>query len=182
MPNLIEPIKGNEQLDFSGASNVNLRSARYLIASTLGRCGACRESTTLATLVLPAGHEARELEEATPDDAASCDAWSVAAGCAFLFHVEYLPPDPQRHLQALAPSYRLGSLSNAAEPTWANHCERCGALQDDHELFCEPEGAFVPTTAAAAQRIYLLPIDEIIEATAGGYAFQPQFYEFMVKV
>jgi hypothetical protein len=58
---------------------------------------------------------------------------------------------------------------------WANHCERCGALQEDHELFCEPEGAFLPTSPAAAATIELLSVHECLEAGAAGYAIDPAF-------
>ena len=80
-------------------------------------------------------------------------------------------------MQALAPLYRLAPAAQG--PYWANHCERCGAIQEDHDLFCEPEGAFLPISPAAASIIEFLPIDEILEAAAAGYAVDPEFVEFM---
>ncbi len=50
-------------------------------------------------------------------------------------------------------------------------------MLDDHDLFCEPEGAFLPTSHARAAAIQLLRIDEPLEAAAAGYACDPQFFE-----
>jgi hypothetical protein len=49
----------------------------------------------------------------------------------------------------------------------------------DHDLFCEPGGAFLPTTELSAGLIQLLPIDEAFEAAAAGYAHQPEFFDAM---
>jgi len=51
------------------ASEVNVRSLRYLIASTRGHCGRCGEETRLVALCLPPGHEVFELDEDAPDPA-----------------------------------------------------------------------------------------------------------------
>jgi hypothetical protein len=53
-------------------------------------------------------------------------------------------------------------------------------LLDDHELHCEPEGAFQPSSAADAARILLFQISEPLEAAAGGYAIEPEFFGCMV--
>ncbi len=50
-------------------------------------------------------------------------------------------------------------------------------MLDDHDLFCEPEGAFLPTSQAQAAAIQLVRIDEPLEAAAAGYACDPQFFE-----
>lgn len=236
MSDFIEPTDRNL------ASDPNVRSARYLIASAMAPCGYCGAPTTLVALVVPAGHETLELDDdaasyddlpglETRDDEAppvesprvksasseasgvgsphceapvlaalhseapgfaaphpnsptaitSPDAWNTSPASAFLFLIEDLPPDAQRRLHDLAPSYRLASPGDAAETYWANHCGHCGFAQDDYDLFCEPEGAFVPTSHEAARRIYLTAVDEAIEVTAAGYAYEPQFYEFMVR-
>ncbi len=116
------------------------------------------------------------------DSGIPTDTWSIATEPAVLFYIEYLPDSVQHCLIALSPVYRIGGGDGgggdaAPAPYWANHCGHCGALQDDHELFCEPGGAFLPLTAAAVASIHLLSIDEPIEAAAAGYAYQPQFIE-----
>jgi len=64
---------------------------------------------------------------------------------------------------------------------WANHCEQCGNLLGDHDLHCEPEGAFMPTSEAAAKAIQLLRFDAPFAAAAVGYACEPQFFSSMNK-
>ena len=73
-------------------------------------------------------------------------------------------------------------MSPAAQGSyWANHCEHCGSLQEDHDLFCEPEGAFLPVDAAWASAIELTRIDEPFAAAAAGYAYEPEYLEHMIR-
>jgi hypothetical protein len=53
-------------------------------------------------------------------------------------------------------------------------------LIEDHDLFCEPDGAFLPTTAESAAAVTLERVDEALEAGAVGYACDPQFLGSMV--
>jgi len=62
-----------------------------------------------------------------------------------------------------------------------HYCEHCGTLLGDHELHCEPEGAFMPSSEAAAANIHLLQIPEPFQAVAAGYTFEPEFFGFMRK-
>jgi hypothetical protein len=121
-------------------------------------------------LVLPPGHEVLE------DDGE--DVWSVVTGSAFLFFVEYLPEPVLQRMRTLAPAYRLSSPADD-EPHWVNHCETCGRAFDDDELFGEPGGGFVPTSEAEARLIELVSVDQALEAGAGGYAYEPQFFDSM---
>lgn len=157
--------------------DINVRSDRYFIARTDGVCWRCRKPTRLFALALPPGHKALQLDDEAQDENHE-SRWSVAAHNAFLFYIEYLSAAVQRRLKGL-PSFRFGRSEAAAGPYWANHCKRCGFLLDDHELFCEPEGAFLPTDETSAGIIHLLAIEEVIEATAAGYAYEPQFFDAM---
>jgi hypothetical protein len=186
--------------------SINIRSPRYFLARTVGVCWHCSASTPLVALALPPGHEALELDDDALDDnalaygtladgtpadettadeapanAISQNTWSVATHHAFLFYVEYLSDAVRHRLNALTPCYRFDHSEAAAGSYWANHCESCGSLLDDHELFCEPDGAFLPTSEANAGLIHLLPIDEGFEAAAAGYAYEPQFFDFLSK-
>ncbi len=170
---------------------INVRSSHYQLALTIARCPHCGGSTALVGLVVPPGHETLDPEDDPPDGSSkgggnASALWSVAHHPAFLFHVELLPVDVQTTVRQFVPAYRRaeadaetadGSADGARG--WANHCERCGALLDDEELFCEPEGAFLPTNEARAAAIHLVQIDAPFEAAAGGYAHEPQFYGAM---
>ncbi len=160
----------------SGANTqqeINIRSPRYFIARRLGACGHCRKRTQVFALAVPPGHQALELD--------AVDTWNVAVHGAFLFYVEYLPEAVQNRLKRYTQCYRFGHSDATLGFYWANHCERCGCLLDDHELFCEPEGAFLPTSESSASSIQLLPMDEAMQALAAGYAYEPQFFDAMSR-
>ena len=130
----------------------------------------CGESISLIAVALPHGHLTLETD---------VDGWETAAVNAFIFYVDYLPDEVGRQLQLFSPSYRLAYSDETLDTYWANHCERCGALQSDHELFCEPAGAFAPISESEAAAIELTVIEAPFEASAAGYAYQPEFFEFM---
>ena len=169
--------------DSSPDNGVNVRSDGYLIARVAAICPRCRHETRVVALVLPPGHETRSVndegDETTAEDSALCrDSWEPATRHAFLFYIEFLPDAVRCRMQALAPMYRLAVSPAAQGSHWANHCERCGGIQEDHDLFCEPEGAFLPISPAAASIIEFSPIDEFLEAAAAGYAPDPELIEF----
>jgi hypothetical protein len=135
----------------------NVRSARYLLAHSVGPCSSCGQPTALFALGLSPGHE-RHLD----------DEWLPVNAGALLFYVEYLPPAVIRVLEEIAPDYRPDhSLSMDAE-YWLNHCQNCGVAQEDYWLHCEPDAAFLPTIAQAAEQIQLLDVRAPFAARATG--------------
>jgi len=172
MPNL-NPDQGDPD-------SVNVRSKDYLIARSVRPCTHCGVGTPLVALVLPPSHEILSLAE---DDGSGplADSWDETHGSAFLFHIGYLPDRVQQRVQASSKTYRLAVSPAAQGSRWANHCEHCGSLQEDHDLFCEPEGAFLPVDAASASAIELTRIDEPFAAAAAGYAREPEYLEHMIR-
>jgi hypothetical protein len=160
--------------------SVNVRSKDYLIARTTGPCARCGVRTPLIALALPPAHE-RLSPAADDEDGPLPDSWDQVPWSAFLFYVGYLPDGVQRRVHASSRTYRP-ALSPAVQGSyWANHCEHCGSLQEDHDLFCEPEGAFLPVDAASAGAIELTRIDEPFAAAAAGYACEPEYLEHMIQ-
>jgi hypothetical protein len=155
---------------------VNVRSARYWVARALCSCIGCGKTTPVAALALPPAHETL-VQGDEP-----VDLWDLAALSAFLFEVSCLSVEAARRTAGLFKGYRPICDSSAGESRWANHCEHCGVTLEDRELFCEPEGAFFPTSPAAARSIELLEIAEPLEAFAGGYVCDPSFFEYMLRV
>jgi hypothetical protein len=152
---------------------VNVRSRAYYVVRTQFPCWHCGASTRVLALAVPYSHE-------TLDDAESqIDVWQRADANALLFYIEGLPAGVQRRLDELSKSFRLGESAATLNAYWANHCEHCGALLDDHELHCEPGGTFMPSSEAAAGKIELLEIQEPFEAVAAGYAPEPEFLRFV---
>jgi len=164
-------------------ADANVRSQTYYVARTNVRCWHCGLSTRVLALAMPPSHETLD-EDAQADDGCSdraSEAWQPAAVNAMLFYVERLPDDVKDRLNRISPFFRLAHSAATLNSYWANHCEHCGALLDDHELHCEPDGAFVPSCEAAAACIQLQQIQEPFEAMAAGYAFEPEFFGFMRK-
>jgi hypothetical protein len=160
--------------------SVNVRSKDYLIARTVGPCAYCGVRTPLVALVLPPSHETQSLAEDN-EHGRLPDSWDEVPWSAFLFYVGYLPNGVQQRVQASSKTYRPAVSPAAQRIYWANHCEHCGSLQEDHDLFCEPEGAFLPVDAASASAIELTRIDEPFAAAAAGYACEPEYLEHMIR-
>jgi len=155
--------------------DANIRSPTYCIASTTAPCCHCGLSTRLLALAMPHDHE-------TLDANAEADAaWQRANTSALLFYVEHLAEAIQARLTQLSRQFRPEHSAVTLSTYWANHCEHCGALLEDHELHCEPEGAFMASSEIAAGNIQLIEIHEPFEAVAAGYSFEPEFFRFMRK-
>jgi hypothetical protein len=170
--------------------DANVRSQTFYVACSNARCWHCGESTRLIALAVPQNHEILETNEVEDDnqdaaakadgrDQPAPDAWQRANADAFLFYVNYLPEGVRDQLKQISPCYRVGYSAVTLNSYWANHCEHCGTLLDDHELHCEPEGAFVPASEPAAAAIQISQIPEPFEAAAAGYALAPEFFCFI---
>jgi hypothetical protein len=167
--------------DSNSNASINVRSHSYWIAHAAGECSSCRAETRLVALALPPQHQSLALDWDIEKDELVAYTWETAEWSAFLFYVEYLPEKIRRRMQAAAEGYRFAFSERTQGSYWANHCAACGALLEDHDLFCEPDGAFLPTTAAGAAVVALERVDEALEAGAAGYACDPQFLASMAK-
>jgi hypothetical protein len=125
----------------------NVRSADYLVAHSVGACERCSRPTSLFSFGLLPGHETRLENEWVPVDAG-----------VLLFHVEHLAAGSIGVMAELAPHYLLNHSDPTDSEYWMNHCRHCGAPQEDHWLHCEPDGAFLPTTAQAAEQIQFVHV------------------------
>ena len=162
--------------------DAGVRSRTYYVACTTAPCSECGLSTRLLALALPPLHEILDAESS--DGTGDCgegvpDEWQRSDANAFLFYVERLPEDVQRRLEQLSSHFRLAQSAATQSIYWANHCEHCGTLLGDHELHCEPDGAFAPSSEAAAANIELLQIDQPLQAASSGYALEPEFFRCM---
>jgi hypothetical protein len=166
----------------ASAENINFRSSSYWIARTTGECDRCHAETRLVALVLPPKHQSLELGGDIEADGFVSYRWETAEWSAFIFYVEYLPEKVRRRLQAASKGYRLAYSERAQRTYWANHCSTCGELMEDHDLFCEPDIAFLPTTPRRAAAVTLKRFDEVLQAGATGYACDPQFLDSMIAI
>jgi hypothetical protein len=154
--------------------DANIRSQSYFIATTTAQCWHCGSPTRVLALAVPGGHE-------TLNEDGEVDAWHGTCGEAFLFYVERLPDPVRDRLAQVSHLFHLSDSQTTLNSYWASHCESCGRLLEDHELHCEPDGPFAPSSEATAARIQLLQVHEQFEAAAAGYAFDPEFVEFMPR-
>jgi hypothetical protein len=162
-------------------ADANVRSRTYYIARTNVPCWRCGSSTGLLALAVPDAHETLDDDPQADADggAPAPDAWRLANTDAFLFYVGWLSDGVRDRLNQLSQFFRPAHSAATSSPYWANHCEHCGALLGDHELHCEPDGAFMPSSAAAAANIQLLHVQEPFQAVAAGYAVEPEFFGCM---
>jgi len=186
----------------NNSHEINIRSPRYYIARTVSTCRHCGLPTALVAIAVPPEHETLDVDDDAPDEGWDDEtrhrehpaaAWSVADHNAFLFYVDSLPAAVQKRINGYQPAYRPIDGYAAAAPApapaeggvsgsyWANHCEKCGCQLDDHELFCEPEGAFLPTSESTAAAIHLLLVDEPFETSAAGYSYDPPLFDAMIR-
>jgi hypothetical protein len=166
----------------SVGNDVNNRSASYFIAYALQRCAQCGNLTPVVGLVLPAGHQALEVATDAALGVPAADAWVTVEASAILFDVEYLSDAVAKNLRELSQHYRAHLDETSGRSNWMNHCSFCAAPQADAELYCEPEGAFMPISPAAAAKIRLHEVCEPLEAQACGCAYAPEFLEFAQQV
>jgi hypothetical protein len=154
----------------------NVRSRGYFVVRTSGKCRHCRASTPLIALALPPEHEILSAEAEERSENPAPEAWE-AVGCgALLFYVAGLPDSVKHRVAQFSRRYRRAFSAATQESYWANHCGRCGSLLEDHDLFCEPDGAFLPMSGASTPDLELIWIDESIEAQAGGYSCDPALF------
>jgi len=161
--------------------DANVRADTYYVARTHVRCWRCGGRTRLLALALPRSHETLVADDEEADEDHAAETWQREGVNAFLFYVRRLPDSVRIRLNPLSSSFRYAYSAVTMDSYWANHCEHCTTLLDDHELHCEPDVAFMPASEAAAANIQLLEIAEPFAAAATGYAFDPEFFGCMTQ-
>jgi hypothetical protein len=162
-------------------SNANAKSSTYLIAQGLHRCEHCSQLTPVLGVILPVGHETLMVET---DDAPAMpggEVWESIDADANLFYVEYLSAAVEHRLRQFSVHYHPDYSATMNSFYWMNHCAFCGAQLGDSELYCEPEGAFMPVSPDAAATIRVCEVLEPIEVRAMGHAYATEFAEYMVR-
>jgi hypothetical protein len=162
-------------MELQDSHGPNVRCAAYYVASARVPCWFCRSSTLVLALGLPPNHEVLEDEGETA-------AWHAVHANAFVFHVTSLPKSVEARLSQLSAKFYVAHSDTTHNSYWANHCDHCGRFLADQELHCEPEGPFSPSSEAEASRLFLATIDAAFEASAAGYALEPEFFKFMRKL
>jgi hypothetical protein len=149
----------------------NVRSAAYLLAQSVAVCGRCLQPTSAFSLGLLPGHE-RQVD----------GKWEPVDVGALLFYVDYLPPEVILVAQELSLHFRLDYSRPTATEYWINHCQNCGELLEDHDMHCEPGGAFLPLDARDAGNILLVEVRESFSARVRGCSYDLPFFASMQTI
>jgi hypothetical protein len=146
----------------------NIRAAAFFLAQSVAACGRCSQPSSAFSFGLLPGHQ-RQVDER----------WESVDTSVLLFYIDYLPPEVIFVAQELTPHYQLDYSPLTATEYWLNHCQHCGALLEDHDLHCEPDGAFLPLNTREAERILLVEFREPFSARARGWSDNLLFFASM---
>jgi hypothetical protein len=150
------------------AEETNVRSAAYFLAQSVAACGRCSQPSSAFSFGLLPGHQ-RQVDEG----------WESVDMGVLLFYIDYLSPEVISVAQELTPHYRLDYSPLTATEYWVNHCQHCGALLEDHDLHCEPDGAFLPLNTREAEGILLVEVRAPFLAWARGCSDNLLFFASM---
>ncbi|PHM64158.1 DNA primase [Xenorhabdus stockiae] len=135
----------------------NLHADFWYLAQTRTACSGCHEHTTVTAFLLPAGHKMLEVSHEDKFDTQCAPLKQNSP--AFPFYLVDIPTIVRNVLSGFHHTLRKTVSSRLNRSHWINHCEHCGAQQDDTNLFAEIGGAFFPTTKKQAAAIQLHRID-----------------------
>jgi hypothetical protein len=124
------------------------------VAAARTRCWKCRASIDVVCLYCQRG----------TIDGEPYDEFSVS-------HVTAINESLRRQL-AHWPSFRFAFSRADGFRYLANHCTRCGALQGDYFLHCEPNGAFFTLKGAPRGVVTLTPLAGPVRLS-GDEGFEP---------
>jgi len=116
------------------AIRYTLRASSYGVLVAKLWCRHCQNLTRVAGVWLPARHET--LEQLGRVDRE----WIVQPTAMVPTHLETLGAGVLERIRSFAPRYELVRLPMWGE-VYQNHCEQCGALHADRELYIDHEGA-----------------------------------------
>ncbi len=148
---------------------INLRAPNgFHLARTGAFCWKCREPFWVYALYFerqPVFIERRDMVAGELQEIYSHDQY----GSGFASFVEYINPEAEVLIRAIAPSYRFDVSAKGKTAYFMNHCTACGMKQGDFELFNEPEAAFHPLSEAHVNAIQRRHIPVWLEAAHATY-------------
>jgi hypothetical protein len=154
---------------------MNIRSSGYSIAATKTCCWKCAKSTVVFGLLLPVGHEV--FEPVAFDDEPNSWEWVKAEHETVYYDLQDISaPVLKRLSDVSAGRFCMDKYEDAsAEQTLMNHCEHCGARQNEERLnFPSDQSspdkyAFVYSSVSTSTVIDLQYVSEPFAALGGGW-------------
>lgn len=138
----------------SGEEEYSIEVAEAYVATARTRCWKCRTSIEVVCLYCQRGTIEGEPYEA----------FTVA-------HITGIDEPLRRQLERW-PFFRFAFSRADGFRYLANHCTRCGTLQGDYFLHCEPSGAFFTLRGAPVGAIIFTPLAGPVRLS-GDEGFEP---------
>jgi hypothetical protein len=172
VPEGVDPVLFAEWL--APPPDINVRSSRYLLASSEHRCHRCHKMSAVHGFMLPIGHEALNVGDTEAEDE-----WEYGEDPTLLSHIEYLSPTVATRIATITPFYKLAFTADQNECYYSNFCDYCHARFNDHQLFAEPGEGFVAFCLEDAKRVQLLDVSESFAAQCNGLSIGIALFEDM---
>jgi hypothetical protein len=121
----------------------------FYVALNTRECWKCSQETTVIAI---ASNSFYSMEDDNMQ-------WSLQNHFSFLSMPTYIEPQLSLILEKVFPFYKIGYSRTVDGNYWANHCQKCGALQGDFHLHHEAEAAFFPISTEECEALTLILID-----------------------
>ena len=173
----------NDFLQWTSSENFSIiAQTPFFIARNQRTCWKCSELTTVVSLASDNFFELDYLNEEEDDETM---AWFSQDYFTFFSSPTYINKETIELISQKFPFYKLGYSKTVNGQYWANHCEKCNALQGDFYNHNEPGGAFSPMSIEECQQLTFLEVpskfDLTIEAGTGWSSMNEEILEFSKK-
>ena len=135
----------------------------FYVALNKRVCWKCAELTEVIAL---ASNKFHKLDYVNIDDKNdSSQKWFEQDYFSFFSTPEYIDQEIIKLIQKKFPFYKFGFSKTINGKYWANHCQKCNALQGDFFNHNEPGGAFFPTSLEECHEIKLIEVPTKFDLT-----------------
>lgn len=125
----------------------------FYIAVNKRECWKCSQETSVVAI---ASNNFYCLDYKNEDD--DTMQWIQQEGFSFFSMPIYFDEQLTSVIEKLFPFYKIGYSRTVGGKYWANHCQKCSALQGDFHLHNEPGEAFCPISAQECKTLQLVSI------------------------
>ncbi len=133
-------------------------------------CWKCREIIEVIALASDNFYTYDYIDE--DDDENYDKAWFNEDYFSFFSMPDFIDNDSINLINQKFPFYKYGYSNHMKSRYWANHCQKCGALQGDFFNHNEPGGAFSPTSIDECKEITLIKVPSKFDLKINaGYAW-----------
>jgi hypothetical protein len=166
------------QIEQSPYVEPNIRAKGFYLVESKEQCWKCHKVTKVFGFLIPKGN--KHIEDIyDEDEGKNSIEWVTFEYDLFITYVKWLNEEALTIMKKFSSNYYYDFSKFIKDKYYINHCQYCGNNQGDHFMFEEPDGAFCPLSIDAAKQIKLYWFEELLEASAGGYAGVNFLEEYM---